>query len=138
MWMSHGGSAITTANFPRMDTSKYLMSQQIHCGEGKKNKKRPPHFRKLRFRRGPASLPPHLRGKQLPHVAVAVPCPQAELRRAGLGPQQAALGLWGAVDLVVDVFAGVHMETGVEEGAVAETLVGVFVDDAAGCRKTTH
>lgn len=30
MWMSHGGSAITTANFPRMDTSRKRMSQQIH------------------------------------------------------------------------------------------------------------
>lgn len=30
MWMSQGGSAITTENFPRMDMSRKRMSQQIH------------------------------------------------------------------------------------------------------------
>lgn len=30
----------------------------------------------------------------------------------------------------MDVFAGVHVETRVEEGAVAEALVCVLVDDA--------
>lgn len=47
-----------------------------------------------------------------------------------LGPQQVPLGLRGAVDLIVDVLTGVHVETGVEEGAVAEALVCVLVDDA--------
>lgn len=34
------------------------------------------------------------------------------------------------VDLVVHVLAGVHVEAGVEEGAVAQRLVRVLVDDA--------
>lgn len=127
MWMSQGGSAITTANFPRMDTSKYLISQQIHC----RGNTHPSPFPSPGC---PAPAPPrspsHLRGKQLPHVAVAVACPQSELRGPSLGPQQAALGLGGAVDLIVDILAGVHVEASVEEGAVAQTLICVFVDDA--------
>ena len=39
--------------------------------------------------------------------------------------------LGASVDLVVDVFAGVHVEAGVEEGAVAKRFVRVLVDDAA-------
>ena len=73
---------------------------------------------------------PHLRWEQFAHVAVRVPRVKPQLRGPGLGPQQAPLGLRGAVDLVVDVLAGVHVETGVEEGAVAEALVCVLVDDA--------
>lgn len=72
----------------------------------------------------------HLRGEQLAHVAVGFPRTEAELRAPGLRPLQAPLGLRRAVDLIVDVFAGVHVETRVEEGAVAEALVRVLVDDA--------
>lgn len=90
------------------------------------------HLRHLGFWPG-SLLHAHLRGEEFPHVAVAVSRPQSQLRGPGLGPQQAALGLWGAVNLIVDIFAGVHMETSVEEGAVAETLVSVFVDDATAC-----
>lgn len=59
---------------------------------------------------------------------------EAELCGAGLWPQQAPLSLWRAVDLIVDVFTGVHVETRVEEGAVAEALVCVLVDDATALR----
>ncbi len=55
---------------------------------------------------------------------------KSELCGPGLGPQEAPLSLWGAVDLIMDVFAGVHVETRVEEGAVAEAFVCVLVDDA--------
>lgn len=63
---------------------------------------------------------------------------ESELRGPGLGPQQAPLGLWGAVDLIVDVFARVHVETRVEEGAVAEALVCVLVDDATESENTSQ
>lgn len=55
---------------------------------------------------------------------------EAELCGPGLGAEQTPLGFWRAVNLIVDVFAGVHVETRVEEGAVAEALVCVLVDDA--------
>lgn len=73
--------------------------------------------------------PPHLRWEESAHVAVGVPRAEADLRAPRLRPQ-AALGLRRAVDLVVDVLAGVHVEAGVEEGAVAQALVCVLVDDA--------
>lgn len=74
---------------------------------------------------------PHLGRKQFAHVTVCVPRAESQLRGPSLGPQQVPLGLWWAVDLVVDVLASVHVEAGVEEGAVAEALVRVLVDDAA-------
>lgn len=63
---------------------------------------------------------------------------ESELCRPGLGAQQTPLGFWGAVDLIVDVFAGVHVETRVEEGAVTEALVRVLVDDATEKDKKFH
>lgn len=56
---------------------------------------------------------------------------EADLRGPRLRPHQAALCLWGAVDLIMHVFTGVHVEAGVEEGAVPQTLICVLVDDAA-------
>lgn len=55
---------------------------------------------------------------------------QAEVCGPGLGPQEHPLHLWQAVDLIVHVFTRVHVETRVEEGAVAKALVCVLVDDA--------
>lgn len=74
--------------------------------------------------------PPHLWREEFAHIAVGVPCVETKLCGPRLGPQQVPLGLRGAVDLIVDVLTGVHVETGVEEGAVAEALVCVLVDDA--------
>lgn len=74
--------------------------------------------------------PPHLWGKKFAHVAVLVSCMEAELCGPGLGAKQTPLSFRWTVDLVVDVFAGVHVETRVEEGAVAKALICVFVDDA--------
>jgi len=74
----------------------------------------------------------HLRGEQLAHVAVGVLRVQAQLSGSARGPQRAALGLRRAVNLVVDVLARVHVEAGVEEGAVPQALVRVLVDDAPG------
>lgn len=62
---------------------------------------------------------------------------KAELSGAGLRPQQTALGLRGAVDLIVNVFAGVHVEAGVEKGAVAKAFVSVLVNDATEESKQT-
>lgn len=77
------------------------------------------------------TLFPHLRGEEFAHVAVGVAV-QAKLGGTRLGPRRAPLGFGGAVDLIVDVLAGVHVETGVEEETVAQVLVRVIVDDAPG------
>lgn len=106
------------------------MSQQIHC-----NVNRPfvnAHLHLLNLTCLLFSLSsPHLGGKQFAHVTVGVPCAQSQLRGPSLRPQQVPLGFRWAVDLVVDILASVHVEAGVEEGAVAEALVRVLVDDAA-------
>lgn len=73
---------------------------------------------------------PHLRGEQFALGVVDVPSTQAQLRASTLEPHEPPLCLWRAVDLIVDVFAGVHVEARVEEGAVAQALVRVLVDDA--------
>lgn len=73
---------------------------------------------------------PHLCGEEFAHVAVGVSRVEAELCGPALWAEQTPLGFWRAVDFIVDVFAGVHVETRVEEGAVAEALVRVLVDDA--------
>lgn len=82
-----------------------------------------------------SSSRPHLRREKFSHVAVCVASVQAELLGPWLGPHQAPLRFWRTVDLIVDVFTRVHVETGVEEGAVAEALVCVLVDDAAERKK---
>lgn len=74
---------------------------------------------------------PHLGGKQFAHVTVSIPRAESQLRGPSLRPQQVALGLWWAVNFVVDVLASVHVEASVKEGAVAEALVRVLVDDAS-------
>lgn len=74
---------------------------------------------------------PHLGRKQFAHIAVCIPCAESKLRGPSLGPYQVSLSLRRAVNLVVDILARVHVETSVEEGAVAEALVRVLVDDTA-------
>ena len=49
-------------------------------------------------------------------------------------PKDTHTHLWlvnGVIDLVVDKLAGLHVKAGVEEGAVAKTLVRVDLDDPA-------
>lgn len=54
---------------------------------------------------------------------------QSELSGAGLRSRGAALRFRWAVNLVVHILTGVHVEAGVQEGAVTEALVCVLVDD---------
>lgn len=54
---------------------------------------------------------------------------QSELSGAGLRSSRAALSFRWAVNLIVNIFTGVHMEAGVQEGAISKALVCVLVDD---------
>lgn len=55
----------------------------------------------------------YLSWKQCAHIAVSVSSMQSELSGAGLRSHGAALSFRGAVNLVVHIFAGVHVEAGV-------------------------
>lgn len=74
----------------------------------------------------------YLSWKQLPHIAISISSMQRELSVAGLRSRGAALSFGWAVDLVVYIFTGVHVEAGVQEGAVSKALVCVLVDDPPG------
>lgn len=65
------------------------------------------------------------------HIAIRISRMQAQLCGPGLWPQGANVCLRWAVDLIVHIFTGVHVEAGVQEGAVTQAFICVLIDDSS-------